>query len=297
MTKYKWTFMLLSLCLLIGYSGSGIAKTKVVTSFSILADFVTQVGGDKVEVQSIIPLGGDPHHWEATSREAANIANADILFYNGMGLELWLDKLVESAAKDSLHKVVLSQGLTPLPGVTHDIHNHESGDPHFWLDVQYAIHYVKVITETLVGVDPANKEYYQKRTQAYLDKLIDLDDWLVEQVASIPQENRKIVSYHDSFNYLAHRYGLTVVGFVVNNPDREPSPRDLGNLTKALAGQKRKIIFTEPQVGSGQRYAEVLAKEVGGKVYTLYSDSLTPEVSTYLDMMYFNGKTLVEALQ
>lgn len=297
MRKCQWLMISLMLVLLAGCGYQAQAKIQAVASFSIIADLVAQVGGDKVEVKSIIPFGGDPHHWEATSREAISIAKADILFYNGLGLETWIEKLVDSAGTSSLRKVVLSQGLIPLPGVSHDHHDHQGGDPHFWHDVDHVKHYVKIISRELTELDPGNQEYYERRAQAYLEELTKLDNWLVEQISMIPVENRKFISYHASFNYLAHRYGLEVIGHIVTNPDSEPSARDLGVLASVLNKHNRKVIFIEPQAANQLRLAEVLASEVGGKVYTLYSDSLLSEAPTYLDMMYHNGKTLLEALK
>lgn len=280
------------------------AKLQVVTTFSILTDFVVAVGGDRVDVSSIVPLGGDPHNWEATPREARIIATADVLFYNGLGLELWIDRLIENAADPELPIVVLTKDLVPLPSPSHDHvhiddyhHHHENGDPHFWLDVQYSMDYVKTITDTLIEFDPENAAYFQARSIDYLDQLAELDQWLMDVIAEIPTENRKLLTYHNSLAYLAERYGLTVEAFLVVNPDREPSPQEMIELTRLLAKHPRKAIFTEPQTSSAARYVSTIASEVGGNVYTLHSESLTNQLSTYIEMMRHNGATLLEALQ
>ncbi len=298
MRNFKMLGCLVSVLLVFAvWGGNASANLRAVATFSVLADFIQQVGGDKVSVTSIIPLGGDPHSWEPTPREARSIASADVLFYNGLGLELWVDRLISNAARPDLPIVVLSAGLTPLPGPTFTNHAHDEGDPHFWLSVRYAMDYVKKIQQSLKELDPKNAQYYDENAQRYLDKLMELDAWLFQQVELIPKDNRQIITYHDGFRYLADQYGFDVVGFLVVNPDREPSSRDMAQLVRLLAALPRKVIFTEPQISGGSRYAQAVAQEVDGKVYTLYSDSLSEAVPSYIAMMRHNGRVLVEALQ
>lgn len=288
------------LILVLGISLVVHAQVQVVTTFSILADLVSEVGGDKVEVHSIVPFGGDPHSFEPTPREARHVASADVLFSNGMGLELWLDRLIDNAGRKNLKKLVLSQGLATIEADhshhEHE-HGHELGDPHLWLDVQYVIIYVKRITAALVEIDPVNTDYYQQRSARYLAELEELDQWFLAQVALIPVANRKIITYHNAFNYLANRYGLEVEAFLVVNTDREPSSREMVEVTKLMMSHPKRVVFTEPQVNTGQRYMDAIAKEVGGRVYVLYSGSLTADVPTYIEMMRHNGTILLEALQ
>lgn len=273
------------------------ASLRVVATFSVIADMAEQVGGTKAEVSSIVPLGGDPHTWEPTPREARHLATADVLLYNGLGLELWVDRLIRSAARPDLPVIVLSEGLEPIPGASFAAHVHEEGDPHFWLNVQYGMHYVERILAAFVQLDPDNATYYTANAERYLQTLAELDQWIEQAVLQIPEERRKLVTYHDAFGYLAQRYGFEISGFLVVNPDREPSSREMADIVRQLASQERPVIFVEPQVSSGHRYAEAVASEVGGSVGLLYSDSLTEEVPTYVDMMRWNVNQLLEALQ
>ncbi len=267
--------VVITLVLVVISSSGTAAPLRVVATFSVIADMAEHVGGGRVDVTSIVPIGGDPHTWEPTPREARNLAAADVLLYNGLGLELWVDRLIRSAARPDLPVIILSEGLEPIPGASFGAHVHEEGDPHFWLNVQYGMHYVERIR----------------------DAFVELDRWIEETVAQIPEDHRKLVTYHDAFGYLAERYGLTISGFLVVNPDREPSSREMAEISRQLADYARPVIFVEPQISTGHRYAEAVASEVGGRVGLLYSDSLTEEVPTYVDMMRFNATQLLEALQ
>lgn len=301
MRKSLGTALVLAFLIPLVTFSAAAASLRVVTSTSIFADFVQQVGGDRVWVNSIVPPGADPHTYEPTPREARDIALADVLFVNGLGLELWLEKLLQSVASPSLQVVVLSEGLTPIPGVSfvapsHGHHDHhEEGDPHFWLDVQHAIHYVQRIEEALVAADPEGAAVYRERAAAYRVQLTDLDRWIGEQISQIPAERRILLTYHDAFAYFAARYGLHLQGVVVRNPDREPSPRELASLIAEVRRLGTRAIFAEPQINP--KYAESLAREAGIKVGYLYSDALTSEIPTYIDMMRHNTLALVEALR
>lgn len=264
---------------------------KVVTTFSILEDFAQRVGGDKVQVSSLVPRGVDPHAWEPSPQEAKLVAEAQLVLANGGSFDAWLINLVKNAAKPGTPLVFVSEGL---PALEHD----HGGDPHFWLNVQHAIFYVEVIVDALTRLAPEHATYFLERSGAYIRELEELDQRMVALIGTIPKENRVIVTYHNAFSYLAERYDFEVVEFLVVNPEAEPSPRDLGRLVQLLKKQKKPVLFGEPQLGSGTRYVQTLAREVGGaKIYVLYSDSLTGEITSYIEMMDYNVNTLVEALQ
>ena len=274
------------------------SSLRIVTSTSVFADFA-QVGGERVEVSSIVR--GASHTYEPTPREARDIALADILVVNGFGLELWLEKLLQNVASPSLTVVTLSEGLTPIggvsyvaPGHAHNGHAHEEGDPHFWLDVQHAIHYVRRIEEALVAADPEGASYYRERTARYV---ATRTSWTggYRNRSQIPAERRVLLTYHDAFAYFAARYGLRLQGVVVRNPDREPSPRDIAALIAEVRSLGTPAIFAEPQINP--KYAESLAREAGIKVGYLYSDALTADIPTYVEMMRYNTLSLVEALK
>ena len=274
-------------------------QLEIVVTFSILEDLVEMIGGDRVEVKALVGRGADPHTWEPTPREARLVAQADLVVANGGGFDDWLLSLVRNASSSGTPLVLASEGLSALAhGAVpdHGDHSH-GGDPHFWLSVPNAIFYVQQITEALVGISPVDGAYFRESAQAYIEELTELDRWMQDQLSKIPQENRVIVTYHNAFSYLAERYHFEVAEFLVHNPEAEPSPRDLARLVDLLKGQKRAALFIEPQLTSGTRYMQALAREIRGEVYTLYSDSLSTEVPSYVKMMQYNTETLVEALQ
>ncbi|HOB09472.1 MAG: metal ABC transporter substrate-binding protein [Limnochordia bacterium] len=278
-------------------------RVNAVATFPVLADFAAAVGGDLATVKSLVPFGGDPHNWEPTPQDAKMVADADVVFCNGLGLETWVSRLVENAATDRVMIITLSEGLPAFPyhggDSVEDAHGHSHGtyDPHMWLDVTYAMEYVKRIAEVFGRLDPENSAVYRSRSEKYLEQLAELDQWLMGIAAQIPVENRRIITYHHAFGYFARRYGFIVDAYLVVNPDREPSAKDMMELTKLLASHPRRVMFTEPQVNIGLRYAEAAVKEVGGRLVALYTGSLTDSVPTYIDMMRHNGRALLEALQ
>ena len=147
---------------------------RAAASFAIIADFVQQVGGDRVEVVSLVPALADPHAWEPTPQEARYLAGTQVLFVNGAGYEEWLWDLVRSASQSNLVVVELSAGLEPLPGPSHSVHSDHRHDPHFWLSVANAVHYVERIAQTLMELDPKHAEYYRERADVYQKELWSL---------------------------------------------------------------------------------------------------------------------------
>lgn len=269
------------------------AELKVVTTFSILEDFVKQVGGTQVEVSSLVPDGADPHSWEPTPKEARLVAQADLLVANGGNFDHWLVNLQTSVAKKGVPLILASEGIT---GIEEQHHEH-GGDPHFWLSVPNAVHYVTNITKALVELKPSQKEYFETRAEAYIAELEILDSKLLDQLGQIPKSNRVIVTYHNAFSYLADRYGFEVVEYFVANPEAEPSARDLARLVQLLKQQPKPAVFTEPQLNISKRYVQALATETEAKIYVLYSDSFDSKVTDYVQMMEHNGTVLLEALR
>lgn len=285
-----------------GCSEMAARKLQVVTTFSILQDFVQQVGGDAVSVQALVPLGADPHTWGPTPREAAQVTRADLVVANGAGFDDWLLPVVKNAAR-GVPVLVLTEGLELLAGHEHDSEEHNrdhhdhTADPHLWLSVPNAVAYVERIKDALIGIDPSQEEYFTERAQEYIQQLWDLDQRLLSELGTIPPQQKVIITYHNAFSYLAERYGFTVAEFLVDNPEAEPNPRELGRLVGLLKGLERPAVFTEPQLSTGARYLQALAQEAGAQVYTLFSDSLTAQAPTYIQMMEHNLKVLLEALR
>lgn len=266
-------------------------KLTVVTTMTVLADLIRQVGGEKVDVKSLVPPGGEVHTYQPTPGDIRTVAQARIVFYNGAHLEEWIDETIRNAGKPDLPIVVLSQGL---PTISED----GEPNPHLWLDVANAKTYVEKTRNSLSKVDAANSGQYADRAKAYLAQLDELDAWLQTEVAKIPPRRRKLVTFHDAFPYFAKRYGFTLQGVVVASPGKEPSARQLTALARRIRQAEVPAVFAESQFNP--KVMEVLAKEAGVKVVTnLYNDSLSdgPEANSYIALMRHNVTQIVNALK
>lgn len=276
-------------------------RLSVVTSNTVIGDLVRQVGGDRVDVRALAPAGTDPHTFQPTPESMKALARARVAFFNGSGLEEWWDKLVRSAGRRDLPVVELSKGLATIavPGQAHAGHSHGEGqDPHVWLDPQLAKTYVVRIRDALARADAANGARYADAAAAYQRALDDLDAWIRVQVETIPPPRRKLVTFHNAFQYFAARYGLTVVGFIAASPGKEPSAKAMAELARRIKGERVPAVFAEADFNPTMLKA--LAKDAGVTVVTtLYDGSLSngPPADSYVNMMRHNVNEMVRALR
>lgn len=270
---------------------AGLRKLTAVTTLTVLADLIQQVGGDKVQVKALVPPGGEVHTYQPTPGDIKSVAQAGIVFYNGAHLEEWIDETIRSAGKPNLPIVVLSEGLSL-------IREGNEPNPHLWLDVRNAKAYVEKIRDALGKVDPANAGYYAERAKSYLARLDELDEWIQAEVNTIPTPRRKLVTFHDAFPYLARRYGFSLVGVLVASPGKDPSARELTALARRIKRERVPAVFAEAQFNP--KALEILARDAGVRVVTnLYNDSLStgPEADTYIAMMKHDVTEIVKALR
>jgi len=278
--------------------GAGAAPLAVVTSTTVLADLARQVGGGTAQVLPIAPAGADPHTFQPSPDSMRTLARARIVFFNGAGLEEWWTKAIKAIASKDTPVVELSRGLATLkhPG---DNNGHAGGvDPHVWLDPTNVMVFVERIRDTLTKADPGNAAAYADRAKAYLAQLDELDRWIRAQVEQVPRERRKIVTFHNTFQYFAARYGFAVKGYIVASPGKEPSAKGLADLVRRIRQERIPAVFTE--AGFNPKMLESLAREAGVKVVTdLHDASLTdgPPADTYLNMMRHNVIQIVGALK
>ena len=266
----------------------------VVTSNTVLADLVANVGGEKVQVRSLAPAGTDPHTFQPTPDSIKTLSQARVVFFNGSGLEEWWGKTIRSVKKTDVPVIELSEGLATIrmPG------QNGGYDPHVWLDPNLVKAYVEKIRDALSRADGANAGFYADRAKAYQVKLDDLDAWIRAEVEKIPTARRKIVTFHDAFQYFAKRYGLAIKGFVVVSPGKEPSAKALAGLTRRIKEEQIPAVFAEADFSP--KMLQVLAKDTGVKVVTnLYDGSLSsgPPADTYINMLRHNVTQTVNALQ
>ncbi|WP_065751880.1 metal ABC transporter substrate-binding protein [Bradyrhizobium paxllaeri] len=265
-------------------------RLNVVASFSILGDFVRNVGGDHVAVTTLVGPDGDAHVYVPTPADAKRMADARLVFVNGLGFEGWMSRLAKSAGGKAAI-VTATTGITPLKLGSH-------ADPHAWQSVANAKIYVANIRDALTAADPANAETFKSNAGVYLAQLDALDREVREAVAKIPEGRRKVISTHDAFGYFASAYGIEFIAPLGVSTESEASARDVARIITQIRATKIPAVFmeniTDPRL-MGRISAETGAR-VGG---TLYSDSLTGEKGdspTYIAMVRHNIKALTGAL-
>ena len=277
------------------------SKLKVVATFSILADFARNVGGDRIDVTTLVGPNGDVHVYAPTTADAEAIRNAGLVIVNGFGLEGWLPRLVESSGGHAA-TVVATHGIVPRKVAAGEILSRDRGagspDPHAWQSVANAEIYVANIRDAMVATDPADAATYKANASAYLAKLEALDHDVREALAPIPVERRKVISTHAAFGYFAAAYDITFVAPQGVSTETEPSARDIATIITQMKKEKIPAVFLENI--SDPRLMRQIASETGAAIGgTLYSDSLTAkdgEAPSYIEMVRHNIKTVASAL-
>ena len=269
----------------------------VVASTGILADLVRQVGGARVDARSVLPANADPHSFEPAPGDVSAIEDADLLVRHGLGLDDWIDDLLDNADTEAAI-VVATDGIETLAS---DEEGFEQGDPHVWFDPTRVETMVATIATGLAASDPDGASAYEARKAAYQQQLRDLDAAIQVAIETIPPERRKLVTNHDALAYFADRYGLTVVGTVIPGQETaaEPSAEDVANLLEVIEDEGVPAIFAENTTNA--ELAEELANEADVAIVDdLYTDSLGDPGSgadTYLGLMATDTRLIVEALR
>ena len=276
-------------------------RLNVIASFSILGDFVKNVGGDRVEVATLVGPNGNAHVYAPSPGDAKKVADAKLVFVNGLGFEGWLERLVKASGTKA-PIVVATKGIKPLEragehGHDHD-HDHGRADPHAWQSVANAKIYVANIRDALIAADPAGKDAYLSNAAAYLAKLDALERDLREVVAKIPADRRRVITSHSAFGYFQDAYGVNFTAPQGVSTEAEASAKDVAAIIAQIRKQKVAAVFLENV--TDPRLVEQVARETGAKVGgTLYSDALTDDkgdATTYVDLMRHNLRQLASAL-
>lgn len=279
---------------------SDTGKLRILATFLPVHAHAAAIAGDRAAVESLIAGDIGAHDFSPRPADMQRIAKADVLVFNGAGMEPWLDDLIQQAAKKDLKKVNLSTGIKLIENTTaldenHDQnHNHEDCDhgdhnPHFWLDPILAIQQAETLRDALIAADPEGSEIYQKNANDYIDKLRALDADFREILGPLP--SKKLVTFHDAFPYLAKRYDLENIGYLSRFPERDPTPAELAALIDRIRAADVKILFAE--TGYEPALLQRVATETGAKVSpldTLEVGELGPDA--YLNGMRKNLETL-----
>jgi manganese/iron transport system substrate-binding protein len=272
------------------------APLRVATSITPLADLIRNVGADRVEVLALVPLGDEPEDYDPTPADAVALSRAQIFFANGLGLEAYLEDLIDAVRNPQLEVVRLSDGLPALQSFGQGAE--AGGNPHLWLNPRHAAAYISVIAATLSRLDPDGAADYEANATRYVEHLIQLDSSVEQQVQTIPSDQRVLVTVHDALPYFAQRYGFTYLAVISAQPGADPSAQEYAALVKAVKDNRVKAVFGE--AGFSDRFIQQLADDTGARyVADLYTDTLSdgPPADTYLNMMRHNADVIVEALR
>jgi zinc/manganese transport system substrate-binding protein len=288
------------LAALIALSAVGSAKAddriNAVVTFSILGDLVRNVGGDRLEVTTLVGPNGDAHVYEPSPADARRLAAARIVFMNGLGFEGFMPRLIKASGTKAV-VVVATKGIMPRQ-MQHGDHDHAAIDPHAWQSVANAKIYVANIRDALATADPAGKAVYEANAAAYVARLDAVESEVLGIVAKIPAERRRIISTHDAFGYFSQAYRLEFIAPQGVSTEAEVSARDVARIISQVRKEKIPAVFLENV--SDSRLVERIAEETGARIGgTLYSDALTDEngeAPTYIDMVRHNIRTLSAAL-
>jgi manganese/zinc/iron transport system substrate-binding protein len=278
-------------------------KLRVTTTIGMIADIVKKVGGDRVEVTSLMGPGVDPHLYKPSKSDVDKLESADLIFYGGLELEGRMTDLFVKMARSGKATFPVSEGIDSSL-LREPLEFEGKYDPHIWFDVTLWQDAVRAINKELAQLDPGSKDYYQKNTDAYLKQLDELHQYIKDQVALISPESRVLITAHDAFGYFGQQYGFEVRGLQGTSTATEASAADVQDLAQFIADRKIKAIFVEssvPQATIEAVQAAVAARgwdvKIGGQ---LFSDAMgnegTPE-GTYIGMVRYNVDTIVSALK
>ena len=282
-------------------------KLRVVATTSLVADAVQNVGGDLIDLTMLMSPGADPHTFEPTPRDAAAVADAHVVFVNGVGLEVFLEPLLESAGEDAT-VVPVSYGIELREFVGGQArehqedgsYHHSGADPHTWFDPNNVIVWTHNIALVLSTLDPGNAEAYAANARMYEAELQALNAWIREQLAQVPEENRKLVTDHTGFTYFAHQYGFEQIGAVFPGYSTlaEPSAQDLAALEDVIREFDVKAVFVGMTINPD--LVQRVADDTGAQLVFLYTGSLSEPggpADDYLSFMRYNASAIAEVLR
>ncbi|PZD75179.1 Manganese ABC transporter substrate-binding lipoprotein [Acaryochloris thomasi RCC1774] len=290
----------ISVCLLLG-GCSGVTeeadsgKPKVVATSTILRNWTEEVAGDEVQIQGILEPGEDPHIYEPVPLDNQIIEDADLILYNGYNLEPALIKLIQSSVSGATFAV--GEVIEPLD---YDYQGQREPDPHVWGDAENAIAMVNTIRDQLIELSPEDKAEFTANAEALTQTLQEVDGWIAEQVATIPENQRQLVTTHDAFQYYTKAYGLEVAGTLIGmSTEEQPSAQTVKRLSDDIRRAKVPAIFAETTINPALITTVAQEAKVKLSERQLYSDSLGApgsEAETYVKMLVANTQTIVEAL-
>ncbi|SER06024.1 zinc/manganese transport system substrate-binding protein/manganese/iron transport system substrate-binding protein [Nitrosomonas sp. Nm51] len=272
---------------------------RIATTVPPITNIVENIGGPLVTVSGIVPNGMDSHTFEPVPTDAKTLAHADIIFVNGMSLEVPTIKLAEKVKKPGTPIIRLANETLPEEEWQYDFSfpkEHGNPNPHLWPNIALTIRYVEIIRDRLAEHDPRHADIYAANASTYIAKLTQLDQAIFACVNTIPKNSRKLVTYHDSFAYFAPRYGMEVIAAIQPASFTEPGPRDIVHIIEQIKREKIPAIFGSEVFPS--KIMEQIARESGARFVDELSDDELPEKPnhSFIGMMVNNIEIMTEAL-
>ncbi|GIN92790.1 manganese-binding lipoprotein MntA [Siminovitchia terrae] len=287
-----------------GSSGSkDDGQLKVVTSFTIIEDLAKEIGGDDVVIHNLVPTGTDPHEYEPLPEDIKAATDADVLFYNGLNLEGgkdgWFFKMIDSVGQKEENVFSLTERVEPMHITSHD-GKEEEINPHAFIDPNVGIIMAEDMIDAFIKIDPDKKENYEKRGNAYLERLKEIEKEYEEKLSSIPEEDRILVTSERAFQYMTSRYGLKEAYIWAIDTEENGSPKQIKALIGFLKEHNVPILFRESNVDP--RPMETVSKESGVPIYEkpIYSDEIGKpgdEVDTYIKYLKYNIDIMYDGLK
>jgi zinc transport system substrate-binding protein len=272
-----------------GSPAASSGKLIVATSIAPLADFVKNVGGDRVQVESLVPPAASPHTYEPTPSQLRLLSSANMLILNDIGLEFWADKVISAVQNPNLRVVNISEGLSILAGGADE---GPAGNPHVWLNPLNAIKQVEHIRDALSQADAAGASVYAANADAYIAQLTQMHEDFLQRAQAFAGHD--IITFHAAWDYFAQAYGLTVAAVIETTPGKEPSPAEIAQIVDTAKSIKAKAIFAEAQFSP--KAAETIAAESGTEVLIVNPMGYAPDYS-YIGMMQQNFNEIEQALK
>ena len=284
---------LLLFILFIGTTTLKAEKPVVVATASIFADMALQIGDTLIEVETIVPIGGDPHTYEPRPSDLNLLNKASVILKNGLSFEKWMNKLIENSGTEA-SVVLITEGVESIQSDTYD----NSPDPHAWMDAENGLIYAKNIYVTLLELLPEHKDQLEQSYLEYKDQIEKTEVYIKEQISSIPENQRILITSHDAFKYYGRKYGLQLESILGTSTDAEAQTKDVERIIQIIRASKVPAVFIETTVNPKmlKQIATDNGITVGG---SLFSDSIgdkDSEAPTYLDMLRYNTQTIATAL-
>ncbi len=268
-------------------------KPRVVASCSMLSDMCENIVGDLMDVEMIVPIGGDPHIYEPTPSDAQMVSRADIVFINGLTFEGWIGDLIDNAA-NNIPVVTATEGIQAIQSEKYD----NSADPHAWMDFKNGLQYVRNIKDALVALFPQYERELETNHKNYVAEINAADAYIINQIAKIPKEKRVLVTSHDAFEYYGQRYGIQLEALMGISTNSDARTSDIIRVSRIIKEKKIPSIFIESTINPKliKQIADDTNVTIGGE---LYADSLgekDSEAGTYISMLKHNTDVIVQAL-